>query len=132
MSLQNATLSEGATVSPTGGVSKTYTVDGLSVNNGVHCIDASVADGRIRPSYTAKSIPGKVNPDGTWSNDKREVVLVRPKILADGRQKFPNLRITLTSDPENTQAEIDMLCNLGAQALVDADFTSLWRTGSLA
>lgn len=133
MGLNGSTLLASATVSATGGTVKTYTTDGLKVNNGLHLIDASVADGRVRPSITVKSIPAKVNSDGkTWSNDKREVVVTNPKIITDLSTKFPNVRITLTSHPENTQTEIDLLCNLASQALFDADFSAFWRTGSQA
>lgn len=132
MPINGATLSEGATIAPTGGTSKVYTPDGLSVANGIHVIDASVTDARVRPGMTAKSVPARIGSNGEWSNDKRELVITRPKVLVNGTQRFPNIRITLTVHPENTQAEIDMLTNLGSQALVDPDFVNLWRVGSIA
>lgn len=132
MPINGATLNEGATIAPSGGTAKTYIADGLQVNNGIHVVDTSVTDARVRPGLTAKSIPARIGANGEWSNDKRELVITRPKVLANGAQRFPNVRITLTVHPESTQAEIDMLTNLASQALVDADFTNLWRVGTIA
>lgn len=132
MGILNGTIADGATVSASGGTQKTYTPDGLKVNNGVHTIDATVADARIRPSITCRSFPAAVNANGKWTDDRREITITRPKILADGSQKFPAIFMKMKVHPENTQAEIDALCNMAAQALIDADYASFWRSGSLA
>ena len=132
MGVQNATLSEGATVSSTGGISKTFSSNGVPVQNGITLIDASVTDARTRPTLVVRTVPARVDSAGNWSNDKREVTLTRPKVLADGKQRFPNIRMILTSHPENTQAELDELRLQCAQILSDPDFVSFWRTGSQA
>lgn len=132
MGVQNATLLEGATVTSTGGASKTYSSNGVPVQNGITLIDASVTDARTRPTIIVRTIPARVDSAGNWSNDKREITLTRPKVLADGKQRFPNIRITQTTHPENTQAELDELRTMCAQILSDADFVNFWRTGSQA
>lgn len=131
MPLQGSTLSEGATTSSTGGTSKTYSVNGNKVTNGIYLIDASVTDFRVRPYIIAKSVAPKL-VNGKWKKGSITLQIGRPKILADGTQEFPNIEITLEWHPENTQAEVDMLVNLAAQSCCDADFTTFWRTGALA
>lgn len=134
MGIINSTLAEGATLSATGGTAKTYSTTGLKVNNGIQLIDASVTDSRTRPAITAKSVPATLDSTTSkWKTvDKRELVVTRPKVLEDGSQKFPNVRISLSVHPECSQAEIDALTNAAAQTLFDSDFASFWRTGSLS
>lgn len=133
MAINNSTLLEGATAAFTGGTAKTFTIDGLKVNNGVHASDTSVADMRVRPGITCKGYPATVDSKtGKWSSGKREGVVTRPKILADLTQFFPNVRIVLTDHPEMTAAEITALRLMAAELLMDPDFDSFWGIGSLA
>lgn len=132
MALQNGTIVTGATPSITGGTSKTLSVDGVSVQNGIHLIDASNTDITTRLAVTAKSKPGQLDSvTGEWSMDKRSLTVTVPKVI-NSKQKFPSVYITIQTHPLMTQAEIDSLCYIAAQTLFDADFDNFRRVGALA
>lgn len=133
MPIQGATILVGATNSAAGGTSKTFTLSGLKVNNGLQVIDASESDARLRAQMVAKSQPGVYNKElARWTSDKREVVVVRPKVLADLSVDFPSIRITYTGSPEVTAAEITTLKSHACQVLHDADFNDFWSVGGLS
>lgn len=132
MAINNGTIADGATVSATGGTSKTLVASGVAVTNGVQVMDSSVTDFRVRPTLTAKNKVPKVLATGEWTKGVRSMNIVFPKILASGKQGFPCIRISLEDFPEMTQAEIDKMTNWAAQALIDADFASFWRTGAVS
>lgn len=133
MGIQNGTIMDGATPSSAGGTSVTLTSDGQVVTNGVHVIDAAVADYRVRPGVTFKTIQPKLDPvTGTYGKGKKTVSIVHPKILASGKQGFPTFRMSVEDYPEMTVAECDKLRLWAIQVLLDSDFTSFFRTGSLA
>jgi len=132
MGLQNATILDGTTVGFTGGTAHTMSPDGLQIVNGIHLIDASVADFRTRPSLTAKTKQPSLLPDGVYGKGKKSMTLTMPKILTSGKQEFPNFRLELADHPEMSQAEIDKLKIWACQCIMDADFTSFWYTGSQA
>lgn len=127
MPVNGAVINLGATVSATGGTAKTFSTTGQKVNGGQQVVDASNTDVKTRLSITVKSIPAQVGSDGQWTNSKAEVVVSQPKVLANGTQKFPNVRIILTDHPEMTQTEIDNLMGLAGQVCTDSDFQNLWR-----
>lgn len=89
MGLQNGTILDGATVSATGGTSKTLTTDGLQVTGGIHLIDASVTDYRTQPNITAKNKQPVLQADGYYGKRKRTMSLAFPKVLSSGKQGFP-------------------------------------------
>lgn len=132
MGLQNATILDGATLSATGGTSKTLTIDGQQVTNGIHLADASVADYRTRPNVTAKVKQYTLNSDGLYGKGKRSLTLTMPKILSSGKQGFPCIRIEMEDFPEMSDTEQNKLLVWAGQILFDADFTAFWKTGSLA
>lgn len=138
MSLANASVLTGATVSATGGSAVNYTPDGRSIPNGLHLIDASNTDFVTRAQLTAKTkdpvlspIPGGNGALG-YGKDKRSVVLVEPFKAANGTIHFNLIRIEREVHPETTAAAALDLNKKGAQIATDSDFTSFWATGSLA
>ena len=130
MSLDGAIINTGATVSATGGSAKTFTSDGQTIVNGLHLIDASVTDFRVRPSMVVKVKQPTLNSLGEYSKGKISVVYKVPIILASGATSFELIRIERESHPENTAAARLDFNVMGAQILTDTDFTSLWATGS--
>jgi hypothetical protein len=132
MGVQNASIVVGSTPSFSGGTAATFTPDGQQVNNGIHISDASQADFRIRRNMSVRTTPPALNSNGVWKGGKREITAVCPKVLADGTQIFPNIRIIVSDHPEMTQAEVDALWDMGGQVCYDADFQAYRRTGSLA
>lgn len=132
MPLQSASILNGATISATGGTSVTLSPDGQQVVNGVHLIDASVTDYRVRPNITARTRNPALQSDGYYGKGRRSMTITQPKVLANGKQGFPCFRLELEDFPEMTQAEIDKLKIWAAQCIMDADFTAFWYTGSLS
>jgi len=133
MGLQNATILDGGTISVSGGTSKTLTTDAMPVVGGIHLIDASVSDIRVRPTLTCKvKQPSVEQSTGKWNSGWKQVTLTFPKILADGTQKFPSMYIKLSDHPEMTDAEYEKFLIWAAQVIRDADFAAFWRTGSAA
>lgn len=131
MALRNATILDGASISATGGTSKSLTTDGQLIVNGVHLIDASVTDYRVRPNISARNRNPALQSDGTYGKGRRSMTITIPKVLANGKQGFPCFRLELEDFPEMTQAEIDKLKIWAAQCIIDSDFTSFWYTGSI-
>lgn len=135
MSVQNATLLVGGTVSATGGTSTGFVPNGSDVAGGVQVVDSTSTNAVTRASITLRTVKNAVLDMSTGlfiGKTKRQAQLVRPKVLASGRVIFPLVRIELETHPEMTDAEVSALLSEGAQLLVDADFTSFWKMGSVA
>lgn len=133
MPLNGMIVKTGSTaMTPTGGSDKTLTTDGVTVQNGLHLIDAANADFRTRANCTIKNKPPTLQADGKYSKDKKSVTYVQPKLLADGSTVFNLVRIEREVHPESTAAEALDLCMIGSQLLADTDLTSFWSAGSLA
>lgn len=132
MSIQNATILSGATVSATGGTTTTYAVDGVDVQNGIHVSDQAASDYRTRKGITFKARPPKVTSAGTYTKGKHSATLAMPRSNLAGAIEYPLVRIELEYSAENTSAEIDEMMKQAAQLAFDSDFTNFWRTGSRA
>lgn len=135
MSIVNATvLLNGATATFSGGSLKTFTPDGTTIENGIRIADASVTDFRVRPSITLRNRnPQLTNgPIPKWTKDKKSLVYQIPFLTASGEIAFNTLRIEREIHPETTAAAAHDFNAVGAQILLDLDFTSYWASGSLA
>lgn len=131
MPLNGLAILVGGTCSATGGTSKTYTNDGLSVPQGLHIADMSETDMRIRPNITFRnSIPRFDAATGKYvGKEKRFITLTRPKLESDGSISNNYLRIEVGFSPSSTAAEKAELFVSGAQLCFDTDTTD-FRTGS--
>lgn len=135
MGLQNATILVGATVAASGGTSTAFVSNGAEVKGGIQIVDSTNTNAVTRASITARTIKQAALDlaSGLFSGKiKRQAQLVRPKVLASGRVVFPLIRIEVEFSPDNTDAEISALLSEGSQLLIDADFLSFWKIGSLA
>lgn len=135
MGVQNATLLIGGTVATTGGTSTAFVPNGASVTGGTQLVDSTNTNAVTRASITPRTIKEASLNSATGQFDgkvKRQIQLVRPKVLTSGQVKFPLIRIELEFVPENTDAEISALLNEGAQLCTDLDFTAFWKIGSQA
>lgn len=133
MPIQSAVVKTGATgLTVVGGSDMSFSPDGVSVPNGIHVSVATDADFRTRRNATFKQkLPTLVNGNG-YSKDKKTVVFVAPKILADGTTVFNLIRIEREVHPESSAAEALELNLVGGQLLSDADFASFWAGGNIA
>lgn len=125
------TILAGATLSATGGTSKTYTPDGVTIVGGAHLSDASVTDFRVRPTISAKAKMPSLAPDGGWSKGKYSLTHSVPMTTASGKVVFNLVRVELEVHPELSAADALELRNKGAQLLFDSDLTNFWQAGSL-
>lgn len=135
MGLLNATLLVGGTVSTAGGTSTAFVPNGATVVGGVQVVDSANSNAVTRASLTFRTVKSAVLDMVTGlftGKTKRQAQLVRPKVLASGRIVFPLVRIELETHPDMSDAEVSALMSEGAQMLVDTDFTSFWKIGSLA
>lgn len=135
MSVQNATLLVGGTVSTAGGTSTAFVPNGATISGGIQIVDSVNTNAVTRATITLKTIKTAAFDmiTGLFSGKtKRQVQLVRPKVLAGGRVVFPLIRIEMEVHPENTDAEVSALMSEGAQLLIDTDFASFWKLGSIS
>lgn len=135
MGIANATILVGGTVSTAGGVSTAFVPNGAQVAGGIQVVDSTNTNAVTRASLTFRTIKQAVldTVSGLFTGKiKRQVQLVRPKVLSSGRVVFPLVRIELEFHPDSTDAEISALMSEGAQLLVDSDFISFWKIGSQA
>lgn len=132
MSVQNASINAGATISATGGTAVNYTPNGITIQNGVQLIDAAITDYRIRPTLTLKVKAPVLDKNMVYSKDRKSMLLVEPILLASGKVVFNLLRIEREIHPETTAANALSFNTKGAQLLTDADFTNFWSAGSIA
>lgn len=131
MSITNAALAEGATISVTGGTAKTFAVSGAKISNGLQIIDTSVTDVRTRPLVNLQAFPSTFDPKTGWSVDKRVSKAVRPYVDASSIQRFPSIEIKQNLFADMTAAQRLELRKMAAQLLLDTDFDGFNETGSL-
>lgn len=133
MGLQNASILKGATTSFTGGTARTLSTDSLQVKNGIHLIDASVADYTTRPNvYVAATPPVYVPSEKDYTNAKKSVKGYFPKVTANGNVKAPSIEIIIRDNPTQTAAEVQEMVDFAIQVLADSDFANFRSTGSLS
>lgn len=133
MGLQNATLKEDATgFTITGGTDVTFAIDGQVVNGGgIHTIDQSATDNRTRRNIVFKSKAHALQPDGSYSKQKRWITFRLPKILADGSTVLEVYRFESEIHPETSLATEKAQRYLFLQLLFDSDIESFHSIGSL-
>lgn len=132
MSLQHGEVLAGGTLTASGGTAVTYTPDGQTIPNGIHLINAAVADYRVRPNVTFRYKIPVLDSQGVFSKDRKTSLLVMPKLLASGKIVFPLIRIEREVHPEMTAAEALELNIQAAQFLTRPDYAPFWATGSMA
>lgn len=133
MSLINASLLTGATLSASGGTALPLASLGQSGNK-VTLVPTADTDFRTRRSFdvTVKSpSPNSAGPNG-YTQARPSVVVKQPIVLANGKTTVNTARVELAYDVETSQAQIDALMLLAAQVLFDADFTPTFKALSLA
>lgn len=128
--IQTMTVKTGATMAPTGGTDLVFAPDGITVQNGVHCVVPAVTSYAVRPSMTAKYRPPSLNSDGSYSKDKKSVVYTIPFTLASGEISFQLIRIERECHPEYSAAAALDLNVVGSQLLTDSEAASFWAVGA--
>lgn len=130
MGLQNLQILTGATIAISGGTAQTFSPDNLEVVGGVHVVDASVTDFRIRPqiTFTAKSPTKKT--DGSYTKEIRRAKLVFSYIDSAGIVQYDFVQVETSLSPGSVN--LPELRKKGAQLLVDSDTDNFFTVGSKA
>lgn len=132
MSLNNASISSGATVAPTGGSALAFEGSGARGNS--HTIYATAdTDLRTRRTIVATVREPKVlvsAPNG-YSQARASFLLKSPLSLDNGGLTVNTVRIEFSYDPETSHTEIEELRVLAAQICSDADFEGAVKNLSL-
>lgn len=130
MSLVNLTLLTGPTVSITGGTSVQFSPEGTDVKNGLSVVDSTESDIRTQDKVIFKGTRGTLQPDGTWSKDRRSAKFVSPDLLPDGTQDFPFFEISYVGSPLTTATKIAEMKLKAIQLIHDSDCSAFWATGA--
>lgn len=131
MPLNGAKFKKAGTISVTGGTDVTLTTDGLTIQNGLHLIDASEANFLARTNVTLKYRAPKF-ANGVYAKEKKVIVLQIPEVLSDGTIGLDLIRIEREVHPLSTAGKGSALNCAAAQILSGADFTAFWSVGSMA
>lgn len=131
MSIQNATIKTGGTISVAGGSDVTFTSRKVSSN----MIESQVvADAyKTRRYFKATSNPAKplaTAPNG-YTLVRNKLTFIQPFVLANGNVQNNQCSIELAFDVEATAAQKQELLDFAAQAAFDSDFLSLMKDSAL-
>jgi hypothetical protein len=129
MGLQNMQILVGATITATGGTAKSFVPDNQFVQGGVHVVDSSESDFRVRESITYKAKSPAIKGDGTYTKETRSAKFVKPWLDANGVIQYDTCEsfISLAAGSPNRS----LLRTNGAQLFVDADTDAFYNIGSL-
>lgn len=130
MSLSNLTLLAGATIAVSGGTAQTFAPEGTQVNRGIQVADVAVDDITERTVCVFKNTSGALQPNGTFSKDRRTAKISIPELLEDGTLDYATLEVTLIKSPRRGATTVAALKNGGAQLIVDADTSNFWLMGA--
>lgn len=125
MALSSKSLNTGPTLSSTGGTAVAFTSFGSALSGLILGVAADT-DQRIRRFIEVNVSRSRVQsgaPNG-YTQSRTEIVLKKPKLLANSKYTTNTLRISLSVDPETTDTERNEMLDMGAQMFIDTDFRS--------
>ncbi len=127
MSFNNATFAQGATLSASGGTTKTLKSLGSSLNSNSLYIDEDT-DATTRRTVEVSTKAAKVNATapGGYTQARGSILFIQPKVLANGNKTTNTVRIEGSFDPETTDAERLALVNEACQLAFGSSFAELW------
>lgn len=114
----------------TGGTATSFETDGTPVATGIHVADMSEADFRLRTHITFKNRNPVLQPDGSWSKGKKDVILTIPREQTDGTIVFDVARVSLEINASTSTADASNLRHLIAQAILDSELDAYYIYGS--
>lgn len=130
MGLQNLQLTTNATIAVTGGTAQSFSPDNLEVAGGLHVVDVSVSDFRLRPQITFKAKSPVKKADGSYTKEIRSAKHVVSFLGADGVTQYDWIEVTSSLTPGSV--DLAELRKKGAQLCVDTDTDSFYTVGSRA
>jgi len=132
MSLNNASVQQGATETFSGGTALTFATLGPRENGNVlYAQDDS--DIRTRREIVCKTVQATTNPDkpNGYTQSRSALTLKVPLSLDNGSVTVNTVRIEVSTDVETTELEKLALRQLALQVLSDSDFTEFWNNQSV-
>lgn len=132
MSLNGLAIGDDATVTATGGTSKTYGLTSTVVPGGVNVADFSQADFRLRRHITFRNRNPQKLADGTFSKAKRSFVFTTPIDAGSGKIEYLVDRWESEQPVAASAAQLLQHRKNVAQLLIDSDVESFHTTGSIA
>lgn len=126
MSINNSTFAEGATLSATGGTTKTWkTVGGTPDANELY-VDEDVSSTTRRKLFvTRQTAKVQASAPGGWTQERFTVSLHQPKVLANGNLTVNTAKYIQSVDVETTTAERVALMETMCQTLFGTGLTDL-------
>jgi len=125
-------IKDGATsLTVVGGADQTFVQDGRKVVNGVNYVDTGEPDFFERDTIALKAIGSNSQSDGTYSKEKREVLLRDPYTDADYGNQVVLVRIYVEAHPNADSVRMLNARLRAAQILSGTSFTTYWTTGAL-
>lgn len=133
MSLSNASLLEGATVSASGGTALDLESRGSEPGRNILFVPADT-DLRTRREIDCSVSYPRVQasaPNG-YTQARRVAFMKFPLELDNGKVTVNTVKIEMATDVETTTSEIQAYSKLAAQVLIDADFSGFFEDLSVA
>jgi len=133
MSISNASIPMGATITPSGGTARTLVSLGSNPGeNRLYLDDGSSLILRMNLLATSKlPSPNASKPNG-YTQQRSALNVQRPKLLANGNYTTNSARAEISYDPESTTAEVQELLDALVLSLITAAIDGLWFSGSTA
>lgn len=133
MSLANAAIVTGGTISVAGGSAVTYAPYSTSPDQVVLGVAADT-DLRLRRQIKCKVKPPRVSPSapGGYTQARADALVIHPILLANGKYTQCTVQIGISFDPEMSSTEKTKMIDTAAQVLFDSDFTEFVKNLSLA
>lgn len=133
MTIAAGAILVGGTTSSTGGVSTTFIPKGDTLNemkvvldDSSEFIDSTIITFTVRdPSVNAGA------PNG-YNQGRSSIKAVVPLALDNSGRTTNTINVSMSVDPETTDAEKDALIELGVQLVRGAAFDAFWKKQSLA
>lgn len=130
MPLSTIALVVGPTIAITGGTAQSFVPDNLEVPGGIHVVDTSVPDFRLRPQITFKAKSPVKKTDGSYTKEIRDAKYTTSFLDANGIVQYDWVQVTTSLTPGSTN--LAELRKKGAQLAVDADTDAFYTVGSRA
>jgi hypothetical protein len=128
-----STIKEGATaVAATGGTDVTLSSLGIQDNKNtlIFSTDTAMVTRRLVEFSVKPYQPSSTAPGG-YTQNRETILFKQPKVLANGERTINTLKIELSTDPETTDAEVEQMCETGAQMLGTSAFLPFFKTQNL-
>ena len=133
MSIDNASLFEGAPVAPSGGTALPFGPLGASKGvNTIYATDDTDLRSRREIVFTTKEPKVSASAPAGYTQARAVAVFKSPLELDNGNSTVNTVRIEVAYDAETSTAEKTELMAMAAQICSDADFTAFFHNLSLA